>query len=163
VFSWNAIACCTCITVCPRTLWWPRKGVWCIHEIFKECVIISQIRQVLKAVTVKATVFWDVTPCSPVIPLWSSALTTEAAGFSQAYVTGVRLDIITLTPTERRWFQTRTEPLLVAEKSLMCVTLILPFVFLSHSDLFLPSHCRGRVGILCTLSDLMTHTYTHTR
>ena len=69
---------------------------------FKQCVFISQIRQFLKAVVVKVTVYWDVTPCSPVVPLSSSALTTEAAGFLQAYVTDVRLDIITLTATERR-------------------------------------------------------------
>jgi len=42
---------------------------------------------------VKVTVYWDVTPCIPIVPLPSSALTTEAAGFPQAYVTGVRLDI----------------------------------------------------------------------
>jgi hypothetical protein len=72
----------------------PRKGLWCIHENFKQRVIISQIRhEVLKAVTVNVTVYWDVTPCILVVPLPSSALTTEAAGFPQAYVTGVSLDI----------------------------------------------------------------------
>ena len=67
-------------------------------------------------VTVKVTVYCDVTPCSPVVPLPSSAVTTEAAGFPQAYVTGVMLDIITVVPTERWCFHIRTESLSVAEK-----------------------------------------------
>ena len=46
-------------------------------------------------VAVKVTVYWGVKPFSPVVPLPSSALTTEAAGFPQTYVTGVQLDIIT--------------------------------------------------------------------
>ena len=49
----------------------------------------------LKAVTLKVTIFWDVTPCSLVVRFQSFALTAETTGFCQAYVTGIRLYAVT--------------------------------------------------------------------